>query len=75
MTLPDDICRCQDNLCNRKDDCARWVQRWQGGMYAVQADTLNPDGHAECRSFIQQPQESVSHRISRVSIEEEREDE
>lgn len=40
--LPDDICRCHDADCPTRLDCARWLERDQGGSRLVIADSLFP---------------------------------
>ena len=55
MNLPDDICRCFDAECPRKDRCARWTERGAPGEAVVKQMTcLNPgERYAGCTSFIE----------------------
>ena len=47
MTLANDISRCLDASCLRRDSCARWIERETG---SVQQATLRP-GLLPCCSF------------------------
>lgn len=51
MTLPFDVCRCQDDACPRRDECLRWMERMKGGPRTpYRSDFRNDDGG--CDAFV-----------------------
>jgi hypothetical protein len=46
--LPRDICRCHDVECPEREKCQRFLQRNNGGKYAVHTDTMRPGGSGLC---------------------------
>ena len=40
--LADDVCRCRDDDCPERTDCERYLQRNDGGLRTVSADSLYP---------------------------------
>lgn len=42
MPLLHDICRCADDTCFEREQCACWIEREQGGPRTPVAATLRP---------------------------------
>ena len=52
MTLPNDICRCHDSLCEQREKCLRWLCRETG---RVHVGTLKQVGEELCWRELTEP--------------------
>jgi hypothetical protein len=42
MGLPHDICRCFDESCEEREECARWIERQGGASHTPRSESLLP---------------------------------
>jgi hypothetical protein len=50
--LPDDVCRCHDDVCILREHCLRFLQRQSGGVNVRHAATLREENAITCERQI-----------------------
>ena len=51
--LPNDVCRCFDSTCPRRETCLRWLDRSpEGERWVTSANTLRQPDAATCEVYI-----------------------